>query len=371
MASKYTLLADSLEQSIAAGEYADGSFLPGERVLCERFQVSRVTVRNALKQLVQKKLIVPIVGSGYKVQGKSGSFNRPRSHLIGGIFPGSAVASEFMYVPSILAHMISENLGDDYNLVLANSADNLLREREMVQRLINANVEGLIIMPSYSGGARHTVRHETGNYALFLELYRKGMPIVLVDRSLTTLNHVPQTLPGVYSDVIACGEMLVDEMVHRGYRKIIFHDKLDSRVSFLRHHGYCNAMKKHDLTVRDVLTPLCEITVESCDTMPEQCDSEVKNMLKLVDTDTAFITNSFLVPTLDKFCPEHRWGGHRVEWICCEHRAGWGNHPMMPYPCSVRPLAKMGVRAARKMLALLTGEPGADGEEYLPPEIEY
>ena len=370
MASKYTLLADSLEQSIAAGEYADGSFLPGERVLCERFQVSRVTVRNALKQLVRKKLIVPIMGTGYKVQGKSGCFNRPRSHLVGGIFPGSAVASEFMYVPSILSHMIAENLGDDYNLVLANSADNLLREREMVQRLINAGVEGLIIMPSYSGGARHTVPHETGNYALFLELYRKGMPIVLVDRSLTALNQVPQTLPGVYSDVIGCGEMLVDEMARRGFRRILFHDNLYSRVSFLRYQGYCGAMKRHGL--KDQLVPqLCEITVEICDTMPEKCDAEVKNLLDKVDADTAFITNSFLVPTLEKFCPEHRWGGHRVEWICCEYQAGWGNRPMMPYPCAVRPLARMGVRAARKMLALLNGVSGADGEEYLAPEIKY
>lgn len=369
MASKYTLLADSLEQSIAAGEYAEGSFLPGERVLCDRFQISRVTVRNALKLLVQKKKIVPIVGAGYKVLGQAGHFSQPRSHLVGGIFPGSAVASEFMYVPSILSHMIAENLGDEYNLVLANSADNLLREREIVQRLINARVEGLIIMPSYSGGARHTVQHETGNYALFLELYRQGMPIVLVDRSLTALNSVPQTLPAVYSDVITCGEMLVNEMVERGFRKIIFNGDMDSRVSFLRHAGYCKAMKNHGLTPIEVI-PQCEITVESCDEMPSECESEVKRMLEPVDADTAFITNAFLVPTLEKFCPEHRWNGHRVEWICCDHRPGWGNRPMMPYPCAVRPFAEMGARAAKKMLALLAGDSNAAVEEYLPPEIK-
>ena len=370
MASKYTLLADSLEQSIAAGEYAEGNFLPGERVLCDRYQVSRVTVRSALKLLVRKKKIVPIVGAGYKVLGQSGHFHQPRSHLIGGIFPGSAVASEFMYVPSILSHMIAENLGGEYNLVLANSGDNLLREREIVQRLIDARVEGLIIMPSYSGGARHTVQHETGNYALFLELYRQGVPVVLVDRSLTALNNVSQTLPAVYSDVIACGEMLVDEVVKRGFRNIIFNGDLDSRVSFLRHFGYCNAMKRHGLTPIEVI-PRYEITVESCDEIPDECASEVRRLLETVDTDTAFITNAFLVPILEKFCPEHRRKGHRVEWICCEYRAGWGNRPMMSYPCAVRPMAEMGARAAKKMLALLAGDLSAACEEYLPPEIKY
>jgi len=370
MASKYTLLADSLEQSIAAGEYKPGSFLPGERVLCDRFQVSRVTVRNALKQLVQKKLIVPIVGNGYKVQGESGSFNQPRSHLIGGIFPGTAVATEFMYVPSILSHMIADNLGDDYNLVLANSADNLLREREMVQRLIDANVEGLIIMPAFSGGAQHSVRHETGNYALFLELYRKGMPIVLVDRSLTALNNLPQELPAVYSGDIACGEKLVNGMISRGFKKIIYHDELDSRVSFLRHSGYIQAMEKHGLVPGNVI-PLCPMTEECCNTTPELCEAEVKNLMNFIEDDTAFITSSFLVPALEKFFPDHRYGKHRVEWVCCEYPAGWGNRPMQPYPCAVRPLAEFGVRAAKKMLALLKGDASAACEEYLPPEIKY
>lgn len=370
MASKYTLLADSLEQSIAAGEYKPGSFLPGERVLCDRFQVSRVTVRNALKQLVQKKLIVPIVGNGYKVQGESGSFNQPRSHLIGGIFPGTAVATEFMYVPSILSHMIADNLGDDYNLVLANSADNLLREREMVQRLIDANVEGLIIMPAFSGGAQHSVRHETGNYALFLELYRKGMPIVLVDRSLTALNNLPQELPAVYSGDILGGEMEVDEMVKRGFEKIISHRELDSRLSYLRNTGYNNAMKKYGLPVLHV-PPLQKLTIDYCTNANSGCAKEVERLLPYIDTDTAIITSCFLVPVLEKFFPKHSYKGHRVEWICCEYPAGWGNRSMQPYPCAVRPLAEFGVRAAKKMLALLKGDASAACEEYLPPEIKY
>ena len=370
MASKYILLADSLKQSIAAGEYPEGSFLPGERVLCDRFQVSRVTVRNALKLLIQKKLIVPIVGNGYKVQGKSGSINQPRSHLIGGIFPGTSVASEFMYVPSILSHMIAENLGDDYNLVLANSADNLLREREMVQRLIDANVEGLIIMPAFSGGAQNTLKHETGNYALFCELYRKGLPIVLADRSLTALNDPMLKLPAVYNDYMASGEMLVAEMVRRGFKKIVFHDDCSGRVSYLRYTGYAKAMKK--LGLSDINVDInYTITEYSCNIEPEKCEEEVARLISLIDADTAFITSSFLVPAFEKYFPEHTYNNYRVEWICCEYKAGWGNRSMMPYPCAIRPLAEIGRRAAKKMLALLAGDPIAECEEYLPPEIEY
>ena len=51
-------LAETLRAAIDAGEYPPGSRLPTENELCERYSVSRVTVRKALDELSQGEFLV-------------------------------------------------------------------------------------------------------------------------------------------------------------------------------------------------------------------------------------------------------------------------------------------------------------------------
>jgi GntR family transcriptional regulator len=53
----YQQVADRLRRKIAAGEYAIGAQLPSEEDLCREFGVSRITVRAALAQLVDARLL--------------------------------------------------------------------------------------------------------------------------------------------------------------------------------------------------------------------------------------------------------------------------------------------------------------------------
>jgi GntR family transcriptional regulator len=62
------LLADvvrsELKRLILGGEFAVGSKLPNEERLCERFGVSRVTIREAVRGLIEDGLVVRRHGSG-------------------------------------------------------------------------------------------------------------------------------------------------------------------------------------------------------------------------------------------------------------------------------------------------------------------
>ena len=60
----YRQVSDRLVQSIVSGEYAEGQALPGEHALCARFGVSRITVRKALDELVERRLVVRRHGVG-------------------------------------------------------------------------------------------------------------------------------------------------------------------------------------------------------------------------------------------------------------------------------------------------------------------
>jgi GntR family transcriptional regulator len=90
----YLQLADRLRQFIRAGHWRPGEAVPGEREMAERADVSRVTVRKAIEDLVKDGLLVQRQGAGTFVAGR---FEQPLSVLAGfsedmqarGLRPGS------------------------------------------------------------------------------------------------------------------------------------------------------------------------------------------------------------------------------------------------------------------------------------------
>lgn len=64
----YQQVADDIKQKIISGEYKAGQILPSETKCCEIYQVSRVTIRNAISDLVDQGLLVKKHGKGTFVQ---------------------------------------------------------------------------------------------------------------------------------------------------------------------------------------------------------------------------------------------------------------------------------------------------------------
>ena len=65
------VLAEKLAQLILAGKYAPGSILPGEMELGEQFGVSRTAVREAVKTLTAKGMVLPRPRIGTRVMPQS------------------------------------------------------------------------------------------------------------------------------------------------------------------------------------------------------------------------------------------------------------------------------------------------------------
>ncbi|MET9363209.1 GntR family transcriptional regulator [Streptomyces sp. NPDC006632] len=64
---KYELIAETLRQRIADGEFAPEDLLPSQRDLCAQWDVSRATVIKAYDILVQDGLVVARQGQGFRV----------------------------------------------------------------------------------------------------------------------------------------------------------------------------------------------------------------------------------------------------------------------------------------------------------------
>ncbi|MPZ46590.1 MAG: GntR family transcriptional regulator, partial [Betaproteobacteria bacterium] len=66
-APRYQAIADVLRDAIARGRYKVGSRLPTEHWLCQMFDASRHTVREALRTLTEEQLIVRRPRAGSKI----------------------------------------------------------------------------------------------------------------------------------------------------------------------------------------------------------------------------------------------------------------------------------------------------------------
>ena len=81
---RYLELADELREEVLRGDYSDPGEFPTESVLCKKFDVSRFTVREALRKLTSEGLITRKRGSGTIVQpaiARGGALHQPLSNV--------------------------------------------------------------------------------------------------------------------------------------------------------------------------------------------------------------------------------------------------------------------------------------------------
>lgn len=110
-------VAGELRDAIIQGRYAEGRQFPTETALCSQYNVSRFTVREALKRLQNEGLIARRRGSGTVVQpaaARGGALHQPLSNV--GELLQYARGSEVTYAEQAagpLPQEIAEQLSED------------------------------------------------------------------------------------------------------------------------------------------------------------------------------------------------------------------------------------------------------------------
>jgi GntR family transcriptional regulator len=90
----YRQLSEHLERAIRSGRFKPGDRLDSEGVLAGRFAVSRITLRQAVDELVRKRLLVRKQGKGTFVTAPAVRHDLRRLHgLLGSLFSQSDAAS--------------------------------------------------------------------------------------------------------------------------------------------------------------------------------------------------------------------------------------------------------------------------------------
>ena len=166
----YHTVARSIRKLIDRGSYPPGSRLPGERALAERFEVSRVTVRQALTSLQTLGLVQIRTGSGVYVPesgafpptilSDASAFELTQARLL---FESEAAALAAQYMTdetlealeALMAKMESSdseedaNLADrDFHLTIAAASENRV-VRQVVETMWTMRLEQASIKAAY------------------------------------------------------------------------------------------------------------------------------------------------------------------------------------------------------------------------------
>lgn len=161
---------------------------------------------------------------GYRPSKLARGLTGSRTGIIGLIIP-SVMDSFFPSVTSVIEANLAKN---GYAIILANTSGNSETEQAKIEDLLAWRVDGLIIAPA----------QETGNAAPFWELWRRGIPFVLIDRFF------PDTpFYSIVTDDRAGAIMAVRHLLSIGRRRIAeVGGPLTVSTNRLRHEGYVEAL---------------------------------------------------------------------------------------------------------------------------------
>ena len=137
MRNRYVLLAKELRGLCTQLHRAGSTKFPSEAELSARYGYSRQTVRKALDLLEQEGSIVRIRGSGTYLSADG----RGRAGKVAVI---TAYTEEYLY-PQLLRDIGAELSRSGYEMQRFGSGNRILREREILQQLIQNPPEGILL----------------------------------------------------------------------------------------------------------------------------------------------------------------------------------------------------------------------------------
>lgn len=235
MSAKYIRLANLLKDLIEEKE-GDSFRLPTEAALCQKYDVSRQTVRKALSVLEQEHLIEKRRGSGTYATGLSGRAEKDSVAIL------LTSDTEYIY-PALLADIRSTLQTAGFSSTVYVTDDQISKEREILQHLLENPVRGIL-----SEGCKTSF--PTPNHDLYEHLTERGTSVLFFHGSYANL----PDFPSVKDDNYGGGYYLGKYLASLGHKKIAGIFKTDAVQGTERCFGLFSALRDENL-------PFCEESI--------------------------------------------------------------------------------------------------------------
>lgn len=322
----YLQIAEILRKEIAEN-YEPDDVLPSQRSMVKRFNVSYVTVGNALQELVREGLLIRTMGSGTRVCDRSKIYN------------------------GLVAMLTS--IHDPFYMSMFANAEKLLRqhrfrpvffgcnvdyeeEKRAFEEMGHLNEAGLIIYSLF--------HHKLGSQ--IAELQRKGIPGVAIHRYIEGFDYVRL-------DHRMVGSLQAQCVASSHYRNILYIGLDNEGYGQLQAQGFIDGIRDTSLssiklTVRNIITGI-----------GEQADQENKKNIAAIVHDVmkkqklemiVIFGDRYLSPVCDIIRAHGLTPGKDIALVGADNR----NHQGFKYITTDHGLGRMGHDAARLLIERLT-----------------
>ncbi|MDO3411783.1 GntR family transcriptional regulator [Saccharibacillus sp. CPCC 101409] len=231
---KYQMVKDYVLSQIETRGFTQNDRIPSESEFSKLLDVSSITVRKALSELVNEGVIYRIRGKGSFVASQTASAEKT-SNLVAFVISGvDLYDSSYMQIMRGIQSFLGKN---GCKLIIEFVEDDFEQERELVLGLIESRLKGLLIYSSDPEAAKSYLG----------EVRKKSVPFVMLDRS-----------PAGYPvNVVTCNNHdgayeAVEHLIRQGHGKIGF-AAYDYHLSpeVERYNGYANALSNASLPLSD------------------------------------------------------------------------------------------------------------------------
>ena len=223
---------EDILKDIASGKLKAGDLIPTEYQLMQRYNVSRITVSRAVKELQNSGYIIRKRKYGSFVADIADKKENQSNKIIALIAP----YDEYLGYSTITGSQEAA-IKAGYCVAFYNSEGNFQKEREIIQKVCNIGVAGIILFPCA----------ETFNYDLYSQLMIQKFPLVFIDRL-----PVSWKAPLITSDNFDAAYTLTQKLIEMGHRNIAFFELHNEMLSTEQERlaGYLKALIDHEIPVQ-------------------------------------------------------------------------------------------------------------------------
>jgi len=229
---KYLAVSEWLKDNIKNQTLKPGEKLISENQLCEKFSISRQTVRQAISVLEKEGLVTRIQGSGTYIN-EVVQERKPTYHNIGLV---TTYLDDYIF-PTIISGVEKVLSRNKYNMTLRLTRNKVQNERVQLQSLLNCNVDGLIV----EGTKTALPNPNLDVYQSFLD---RGIPVIFINAYYHSLN-----CNYIVNDDIQGGRLATRYLTQNGHQKIAGIFKHDDLQGSLRYKGFIDEMYDQNLKV--------------------------------------------------------------------------------------------------------------------------
>ena len=235
---RYQRVRMELERELAGLDI--GAKIPTEHEIVEKYKVSRVTARMALRSLRKDGTVKSYAGRGTFLARKV----VPSGTVTGGTrFIGVVVPSTQGQLSEIVCAVEAQAAKMGYHMVLAYDNNDPKLQAKQIHSVLSANVDGLIVYPDREATERSDFLKMLSNIG------RKGTPLVLLDRYVAGFE-----LPCVMTDNIRGMYEATEHLICCGRRRIALIGLWENNtVHQDRRKGFMDALR--DAGIHE---PVCE-----------------------------------------------------------------------------------------------------------------